>query len=144
MTSTLLEGYPPRLAETLALFEGLSPQERNALLLEFAEQLPRPTPEMLAAAPVAGQVHECQTPVTLFVMREGEGVSFRADIPDESPTIQAVASILIQGLDGLTPAEIQTVPDTFPEIIFAGSPGARAFGMRGILRQMQHLARNVA
>ena len=103
-----------------------------------------PKPELLRESPVPGQkVHECMTPVVLWAKREGDGVTFFADIPDESPTIQAVASILIQGLDGLTPDEIASTPDHFPEIIFAGSPGARAFGMRGVLHQMQRLAQTV-
>lgn len=136
-----LAGYPPKLAETLSLFEGISQQDRNAILLEFAESLPRPSAELLRDSPIAGEkVHECQTPVTLWVIKKNPGVTFVADIPDESPTIQAIASILIHGLDGLTPVEIAQTPDNFPEIIFAGSPGARAFGMRGVLRQMQRLA----
>jgi cysteine desulfuration protein SufE len=144
VTTTLLEQYPPKLAEILSLFQGVDAQDRNAMLLEFAEQLPRPTPELLRESPVPGQkVHECMTPVVLWAKREGDGITFFADIPDESPTIQAVASILIQGLDGLTPEEIASTPDHFPEIIFAGSPGARAFGMRGVLHQMQRLAQTV-
>src|SRR5947209_5633867 len=100
----MLDGYPPKLAETLALFEGISSQDRNAILIEFAESLPRPTADLLRDAPTAGeQVHECQTPVTVFARRQNGGVNFWAEIPNESPTIQAVASILIQGLNGLPP-----------------------------------------
>lgn len=141
MSTSVLSGYPPKLAEILALFQGVTAGDRNAMLLEFAEQLPKPTAELLREAPAPGQkVHECQTPVVIWAKRDGDGVRFWADIPDEAPTIQAVASILIQGLNGLSPAEIAATPDTFPEIIFAGSPGARAFGMRGVLHQMQRMA----
>ena len=58
-----------------------------------------------------------------------------ATAPAEAPTTRGFASILAQGLDGLTPEEALAVPDDYPFMIGltdAVSP-LRLHGMTGIL-----------
>jgi len=62
-------------------------------------------------------------------------VQLHATAPREAPTTRGFASILVQGLSGLTPAEVLAVPADFPQMLgldAAVSP-LRLRGMSGML-----------
>ena len=70
-----------------------------------------PLPERLAAQrDQMEQVHECQTPVLLFTELADGKVRFYLDIPLESPTVRGYASILVEGFQDATPAEVLKHP----------------------------------
>ena len=48
---------------------------------------------------------------------EGGIVHLHATAPREAPTTRGFASILAQGLAGLTPEQVLAVPDDFPQTI---------------------------
>ncbi len=110
---------PSALATTRDDFLALGQQERLQLLLEFANELPE-LPERYADHPdLLERVEECQSPVFIFVEVEpgGEGggiVHLHATAPREAPTTRGFASILVQGLAGLTVDQVLDVPDDYP------------------------------
>lgn len=126
---------PAALAEIREGFLELGERDRLQLLLEFAGELPE-LPARYAAAPaLLEKVEECQSPVRAFAEIEDDGVHFYATAPQEAPTTRGFASILAQGLTGLTPQQVLDVPDDYAMTIGlnrAVSP-LRLNGMTGML-----------
>ncbi|GAA1973112.1 SufE family protein [Isoptericola halotolerans] len=105
---------PAQLAEIREDFLALSEPDRLQLLLEFSRELPE-LPERYALAPgLLEKVEECQSPVRAFAEVDGDVVHFYASAPPEAPTTRGFASILAQGLSGLTPRQVLDVPEEFP------------------------------
>lgn len=108
---------PAPLAEIIDEFQGLEERERLQLLLEFAQSLPE-LPERYHDHPERlEQVVECQSPVFITIETE-PGADAASPIvrlfltaPREAPTTRGFASILFEGLDGLSAPEILAVPD---------------------------------
>ncbi len=99
-------------------FLALEQHERLQLLLEFANELPE-LPAAYADHPdLLERVEECQSPVFIFVdVAPGTAdgiVRLHATAPKEAPTTRGFASILVQGLAGLTAQQVLDVPDDFP------------------------------
>ena len=113
MTETPL---PESLAQIKDDFLALEQRERLVLLLEFANELPE-LPERYSSHPVLlEQVEECQSPVFIFVEVDAEHiVHLHATAPREAPTTRGFASILVQGLAGLTVEQVLAVPDFYPQ-----------------------------
>jgi len=135
---------PATLAEIREDFLALPERERLQLLLEFANELPE-LPERYASAPgMLERIEECQSPVRAFAEVDGEGVvHFFATAPAEAPTTRGFASILAQGLSGLTAEQVLAVPDDFPMSIGltrAVSP-LRIGGMNGMLTRAKRQVR---
>jgi cysteine desulfuration protein SufE len=105
---------PATLSEIREEFLALGQRERLTLLLEFANELPE-LPERYADHPdLLERVEECQAPVYLFVeVDDDEIVHLFVTAPREAPTTRGFASILVQGLDGLSVAQVLAVPDDF-------------------------------
>lgn len=132
----VMDALPAALAEIRNDFLALSIPDRLQLLLEFSNELPelpdrfRDRPELLE------QVIECQSPVYIFTEVDDEGkVHLHATAPAEAPTTRGFASILAQGLSGLSVDEVLAVPDDYSQSIGlteAVSP-LRIRGMAGIL-----------
>lgn len=100
-----------RLEEIAAEFNELEPRERLELLLDFAEGLP-PLPPEYQAQRDAGlhRVHECQTPVFLWVECEGGRVRIHGDVAPEAPTVKGFVGILVEAFSGATPDEVLAAP----------------------------------
>lgn len=112
------ETLPEKLAEIREDFLGLEVRDRLLLLLEFANELPE-LPEHYREHPdLLERVVECQSPVFIFVdVDENRIVHLYATAPKEAPTTRGFASILVQGLAGLTVEEVLDVPDDYPNTI---------------------------
>lgn len=116
---TTSPAMPAKLAEIVSEFQELGERDRLTLLLDFSRELPA-LPARLADHPeLLEQVVECQSPLFLTVEIEetddAEAVRLFFKAPPEAPTTRGFASVLFEGLDGLTPAEILAVPDDMPE-----------------------------
>lgn len=115
-----MTGYelPDALAEIKDDFLALEQRDRLMLLLEFANELP-PLPDRYSEHPdLLERVVECQSPVFIFVEVDHDRlVHLFATAPKEAPTTRGFASILAQGLAGLTVDEVLAVPDDFPNTI---------------------------
>ncbi len=137
MTDTAL---PEALADIRDDFLALEQSDRLQLLLEFSQELPE-LPERYADHPdLLERVVECQSPVFLFVeVDEDRVVRVFLTAPRESPTTRGFASILAQGLAGLTVEQVLAVPSDFPleiGLTEAVSP-LRLRGMIGMLGRIQ-------
>jgi len=106
------------LAEIRDDFQALEQNDRLQLLLEFSDELPE-LPERYRDHPdLFERVEECQAPVFIFVEVDADGiVHLFATAPQEAPTTRGFASILVQGLAGLTADEVLAVPDDFPQTL---------------------------
>ncbi|GAA4264853.1 SufE family protein [Frondihabitans peucedani] len=126
---------PEALAEIRHDFLDLGVKDRLQLLLEFSNELPE-LPARYADHPdLLEQVVECQSPVFIFVEIDDGLVHLYATAPRESPTTRGFASIVAQGLDGLTVDEALGVPDDYPQtigLVEAVSP-LRIRGMTALL-----------
>lgn len=115
MTMTPL---PSALAEIRDDFLDLAQSERLMLLLEFSDELPDLPARFTEHPDLLERVEECQAPVFIFVEVSPEGiVHLHATAPKEAPTTRGFASILVQGLAGLSTAEVLEVPEDFPQMI---------------------------
>ena len=103
---------PASLAEVVSDFQEVQGQDKLALLLEFADELP-PLPadlEQDAMEPVP----ECQSPLFLHVdAADREKVRLYFSAPPEAPTTRGFAAILAAGLDQQPAEDILAVPDDF-------------------------------
>ncbi len=140
MTSTL----PATLRQIRSDFLALELRERLQLLLEFANELPD-LPERYRDHPdLLERVEECQSPVYIFMEVDDEDrVWMFATAPKEAPTTRGFASILAQGLSGLSVGELMDVPDDFPQelgLSEAVSP-LRLRGMTALLARAKRQVR---
>lgn len=110
---------PRALATMRDDFLALDKNERLQLLLEFANELPDLPAQYAEHPDLLERVEECQSPVFIFVDVESRGdgeaiVRLHATAPMEAPTTRGFASILVQGLAGLTVQEVLGIPDDYP------------------------------
>ncbi|MET0671943.1 MAG: SufE family protein [Microbacterium pygmaeum] len=135
---------PTTLAEIRDEFLELSEPERLQLLLEFSNELPTIPAAYDGHPELCERVVECQSPVYIVVDVDAEGiVAMHATAPKEAPTTRGFASILVQGLSGLTADEVLAIPDDYPQSIGltrAVSP-LRIAGMTGMLGRAKRQVR---
>jgi len=112
------ESLPPALEAIRDDFLELGIKDRLQLLLEFANELPELPAHYAEHPDLFERVEECQSPVFLFVDIDANSiVHLYATAPKEAPTTRGFASILVQGLEGLTADEVLAVADDFPGTI---------------------------
>ncbi|MFB2583962.1 SufE family protein [Herbiconiux liukaitaii] len=137
------ETLPESLSGIRDDFLALEQRERLEMLLEFANELPE-LPARYAEHPdLFERVEECQSPVFIFVEVDDGHVHLFATAPKEAPTTRGFASILVQGIDGLTVDEVLGIPDDFPNTLgltAAVSP-LRIRGMTALLGRTKRQVR---
>jgi len=131
---------PDTLAEIRDGFLETPEADRLLLLLEFADELPDVSDEVAAHPEAYERVAECQSPVYIHVEVDDGIVTMHATAPPEAPTTRGFASILVQGLTGLTADEVLAIPNDYPQSIGltkAVSP-LRIGGMTGMLMRAKN------
>jgi len=114
----MTEPLPEALAQIREDFLELGLKDRLQLLLEFSNELPELPAQYQDHPDLFERVEECQSPVFIFVeVDDARVVHLFAMAPKEAPTTRGFASILVQGLAGLTVEEVLDVPDDFPNTI---------------------------
>lgn len=139
MTGMSTTHVPDTLAEIRDDFLELPEDERLQLLLEFSNELPEVSEEVANHPEMCERVAECQSPVYIYVEVHDDVVTMHATAPPEAPTTRGFASILVQGISGLTAGEVLAIPDDFPQSIGltrAVSP-LRIGGMTGMLMRVK-------
>ena len=135
---------PDSLAAIRDDFLELDEPDRLQLLLEFSEELPAIPAEYDGHPELCERVVECQSPVYIVIDVDTDGrVAMHATAPREAPTTRGFASILVQGISGLTVDEVLGIPDDFPQSIGltrAVSP-LRISGMTGMLMRAKRQVR---
>jgi cysteine desulfuration protein SufE len=102
----------PTLETLIPRFKAADRTTRLETLLDYSRKLPA-LPDRYQGERDRGehQVHECQTPVFLWVEVAGGKVHIHADVPPESPTVRGFISLLAKSLEGAAPSEVARVPD---------------------------------
>ena len=102
----------PTLDTIIPRFKAADRSTRLETLLDYSRKLP-PLPERLEAEKTRDdhRVHECQTPVFLWVEVDDVGVHIHADVPREAPTVRGFISLLARTLDGEKPEAVAGIPD---------------------------------
>jgi len=140
------QALPSALAAIVDDFQALSEPERLQLLLEFSEGLPE-LPDRLKDHPeLLEQVVECQSPLFLTIETEANddgAVRLFFKAPPEAPTTRGFAGVLHEGLDGLSAAEILSVPDDMPELLGL-TRAITPLRMRGMTAMLGRIKRKVA
>ena len=138
------EGMSERLQALIDEFADAEPRERLELLLDFSDKLP-PLEEPYRAQRDAGmnRIHECQTPVFLWIDLVDSRVRIVGDVAPEAPTVKGFVQLLIEACQGATPAEIRALP---PDIVrrlglLEALGMQRSRGLQGIVAR---IAREVA
>jgi cysteine desulfuration protein SufE len=135
---------PETMAGIIEDFQSVSERDRLQLLLDFSRELPPLPPELAAHRDAMEPVPECQSPVFLLVDVDSEGrVQLWFDAPAESPTTRGFASILHEGLAGLTVPAVLALPDDVPERLGIGAAVSplRLRGMAGMLARIKRQVR---
>ena len=134
---------PPRLQEIVEDFQWIEGREKLEYLLQFARELP-PLPDWLEEQRgEMDQVHECMTPVFIYLEQENGSLHYHIDVPPESPTVRGYAEILRQGTEGASKEDVLSIPHEFylemglQDVL----TGQRLNGIGAILRHMKDLAR---
>ncbi|WP_193598950.1 SufE family protein [Microbacterium sp. YJN-G] len=134
---------PDTLAEFREDFLSLPEDDRLELLLEFANELPPVSAEVASHPEMYERVAECQSPVYIHVEVEDGVVAMHATAPPEAPTTRGFASILVQGITGLSPEEVLAIPNDYPQSLGLTrlvSP-LRIGGMTGMLMRAKNQIR---
>jgi cysteine desulfuration protein SufE len=138
------EGLPHQLAEIRDEFLDLTVKDRLQLLLDYSKELPE-LPERYREHPdLMERVQECQSPVFIFLEVDSDDiVHMFASAPPEAPTTRGFASILTQGLTGLSVTEALAVPDDYPQTLGLTEAVSllRIRGMTGMLNRAKRQIR---
>ncbi|MDR2322367.1 MAG: SufE family protein [Microbacterium sp.] len=143
MSDTPAFVLPDSLAEIRDEFLELPETDRLQLLLEFSNELPAVSDEVAAHPEMTERVAECQSPVYIYLELTDGAVTMHATAPAEAPTTRGFASILAQGIAGLSPEAVLAIPDDFPQSIGLTrvvSP-LRISGMTGMLMRAKRQVR---
>jgi len=143
MTGMSTTDAPPALAEIREEFLELPEQDRLQLLLEYSYELPEVSEEVANHPEMCERVAECQSPVYIYVEVVDGVVAMHATAPQEAPTTRGFASILVQGITGLSADDVLAIPDDYPQSIGltrAVSP-LRIAGMTGMLMRVKRQVR---
>jgi cysteine desulfuration protein SufE len=136
-----------KLDQIVGEFADLEPRERLELLLEFAEGLP-PLPPRYQAEKDRGEhrVHECQTPVFLWVEVKEGVVQVFGDVAPEAPTVKGFVGILADAFSGASPEEVLSVqPDLLQRLGLVQALGMmRMRGLQAILFTIRDQVRRAA
>lgn len=138
-----------KLDKIVEEFAELEPRERLEMLLEFSENLP-PLPEEYERQRLHGEhrVHECQTPVFLWVDIVDGRMQIHGWVAPEAPTVKGFVGILQEAFSGVTPDEVLSVDmDLLNRLGLVQALGMqRTRGLSAILfyirRQVQKAANN--
>jgi len=129
-----------KLDEIIEDFQYLDNEIRLEMLLDYSEKLP-PVPESLLTKEQmeTHKVHECLTPVSLWVNVQDGKVKIYADVPRESPTVRGFISMLIKAFNGAPPSDVaDATNDILQETGLAQTLGMnRMYGLSAIYQRIK-------
>jgi len=134
---------PATLDKIVSRFKSADKQTRLELLLDYSKKLPS-LPERFQQARDHGfnRVPECQSPVFLFLEREGTGLVLHADAPREAPTVRGFVALLAKGIQGATPGEAAALPgDLLDQLGLSEALGmTRMHGLTAMIGRVKRMA----
>jgi cysteine desulfuration protein SufE len=129
-----------KLPQLLAEFKGADPEEALEMLVDYSEQLPPLSAGRRAEGqPPKCRIQECQTPVYLWVDVIDGQVKLEALVAEQSPTVRGYVALLVDGIQGASPAEVAQLPDDFlPLLGLSQTLGmTRRKGFSGIISRIK-------
>lgn len=130
-----------RIDGVVAEFADLDGREKLELLVEYAAGLPSLPPAYLAKKAAAeGRIHECQTPVFLWMTVDAAGdAALVADVAPEAPTVKGFVAVLRDVIAGRPASEVAGIPEDLVERLgLADVLGMlRARGLRAITTRIK-------
>ncbi|RPI84760.1 MAG: SufE family protein [Planctomycetaceae bacterium] len=132
-----------KLDSLLQEFQGTDPEEALELLMDLGDKLPPLSAAREAVGLVAScRVQECQTPVYLWVDVVDGKLRLEAQVPEKSPTVRGLVSLLVTGLEGWPVDQLNRIPDDLlPALGLDQALGMqRRHGMRGIVARIKREA----
>ncbi len=135
----------PDFEKLISRYKGLDHNTRLEALLDWSKKLPELPAELLPLKEQGvGLVHECQTPVFLYVEVPDGKVAIHADVPRESPTVRGFLALLIRQLNGATPTEVAATPnDLLEQLGLSQDLGmTRTQGLTAILGRIKRAVRD--
>jgi cysteine desulfuration protein SufE len=101
----------PALLDAIEMFACLEGAAKLELLIDFGERLPM-LEESEARLRDAGQhmIHECQSPVFLWLQMQDGAIQLRGDAPREAPIARGFIALLCEIMDGATVDELRGSP----------------------------------
>jgi cysteine desulfuration protein SufE len=133
----------PKLQEIVDDFASMTREEKIETLIGYSESLPSIPDRLKDQRDKMDDVPECMTPVCLLGEKQPDGgIQYYFEIPQQSPTVRGLASILASGLNGSTPEEILSVPADFflPMNLQESISQQRINGFIGVLAHMKQTA----
>ena len=101
-----------RLDELVGEFADLDAREKLELLVDFARGLPPLSPDYEARKAVEDRrVHECQTPVFLWMESDRGVAKLVAEVAPEAPTVKGFVAILAEAINGRPAADVAAISD---------------------------------
>lgn len=157
MTGT---GLPETLRGIVEDFQSVPDPEKLELLLEFSDELPALPERYAGHEDEMEQVIECQSPLFLAVELhdpqaqgpQGDDVGpaspdsivrLFVSAPPEAPTSRGFASVLAQGLDGLTAQTVLAVPEDLSSRLGL-QKALTPLRLRGMSAMLGRIKRNIA
>lgn len=120
---------PSRFTELVAEFHALPPADRLQLLAELGDELPE-LPAHLRSHPLE-RVTECQSPLSVLALVEGEGsavvVRLHFAAPPHAPVTRGFAGVLHATLDGAPAGEVLALP----------ADATASFGLEGVVSPLR-------
>ncbi|NIP31648.1 MAG: SufE family protein [Candidatus Dadabacteria bacterium] len=116
-----------KLHDIIENFKDADYQETLEMLIDYSETLPS-LPQRFIKERDEGlnRVHECETPVFIWVELNDHTVDIFADVPPESPTVRGLVSILVSAFDGESSDEVLNAPvDLLSQLGLAQKLGIR-------------------
>lgn len=95
-------------------FLSCSDQEKIEMLLEFSNDLPELSEHFKKNYDIK-KIPECQSPIFLAIENKNQYINLHFYAPKESPTTRGFASILSQGLKGMSAKDILNLDENIPE-----------------------------
>ena len=128
-------------------FQAVDKQLRLESLLEASKRLPD-LPERLQGDRdrETHRIAECQTPVFLWLERDGDLLRIAADVPRESPTVRGFVSMLVRALDGQPLANAAALPADLIHLLRLDEALGmmRTQGLTAIVQRVRRLAAQLA
>jgi len=101
-----------RLDELVGEFADLDAREKLELLVDFANGLPPLTADYQARKAIEDRrVHECQTPVFLWMESTDGSARLTAEVAPEAPTVKGFVALLAEAINGRPTADVAAISD---------------------------------
>lgn len=129
-----------KLEEIKEVFAEMDVRDRLETLLEYSDLLPNlPARYQMHRDAGNNRVHECQTPVYMWIEVTDGQVQLYADVPRDSPTVRGFISLLIATLSGAAPVDVLAVkPTLLSELGLAEALGmVRMRGLHAIVHRIK-------